>query len=133
MSTLSVGIIDFDNISINKDTTLNYFKNKNFPDIKISEGTSSSFVYFLTPRFIYTDTFLIQIMFMGQKISKVILRAYSETEEEGIILAKRHRKWLIDLIGEELGIKSEIELHWGVINPWVDMRSNQAEIHITFY
>jgi hypothetical protein len=72
-------------------------------------------------------------MFSGQKISKVIFRAFSETEEEGIAISKRHRKWLIDLIGEELGIKSEIEFQWGRVNPWIDMRSNQAEIHISYY
>jgi hypothetical protein len=132
LSTLSLGEIEFDDIRINKETTLNYFKN-NFSNIKVSEGISSSFVYFLTPRFIYTDTFQIQIMFVGQKIRKVILTAFSETEEEGIALSNRHRKWLIDLIGEELGIKSEIEFQWGRINPWVDRRSNQAEIHISYY
>ena len=44
-----------------------------------------------------------------------------------------NRKWLITLLGEQLGIKNQIEFDWGVISPWVDMRSSQAEIHLTYF
>ncbi len=46
--------------------------------------------------------------------------------------AKRHRRWLIGLLGEQLGIKNQIDLDWGIVKPWVDMRSGQSEIHISF-
>lgn len=132
MDKLMAGTLEVGSITINSLTTLNSFKNKNL-NIKIREGILNSFVYFLSPQTIYSESFVIQIVFTDEKISKVILRAYSEIEEDGLTIAKRHRKWLIKLMGEQWGIKHQIEFDWGVINPSVDMRSSQAEIHLTYF
>ncbi|MEH7085954.1 hypothetical protein V7139_24900 [Neobacillus drentensis] len=132
MAKLMKGMLEIGGISINHLTTLNSFRDKN-PNIKIREGNPTSFVYFLSPQPIYSESFLIQLVFTNEKVSKVILRAYSEIEEDGMTIAKRHRKWLITLLGESLGIKNQIEFNWGVINPWVDMKSSKAEIHLTYF
>lgn len=102
-------------------------------DIKIREGKPNSFVYFLNLQKIYSDSFLIHLIFKDEKLSKVIIKAYSEIEEDGMTTAKRHRRWLIRLLGEKLGIKNEVVFDWGIVKPWVDMKSAQSEIHISFY
>ncbi|MBT2701335.1 hypothetical protein J7E79_29200 [Bacillus sp. ISL-40] len=132
MDKLMAGTLEVGGITIKSLTTLDSFRNQDL-NIKIREGKPTSFVYFLSPQPIYSDSFLIQIVFTNEKLSKVILRAYSEIEEDGLTIAKRHRKWLIKLLGEQMGIKNTIEFDWGVINPWVDMRSGQAEVHITYF
>lgn len=132
MDKLLSGTLEVGNFIIKDDITLSSFKNKNL-DIKIREGKPNSFVYFLSPQTIFSESFAIQLMFTDEQITKVIMKAYSEIEEDGFAVAQRHRKWLIKLLGEELGIKNQIELDWGRINPWVDLRSGQAEIHITYF
>ncbi|MEH7505454.1 hypothetical protein V7152_26250 [Neobacillus drentensis] len=133
MDKLMAGRLEVGGITtIDSLTTLNSFRNKNL-NIKIREGNPNSFVYFLSPQIIYSESFVIQILFTDEKISKVILRAFSDIEEDGLTIAKRHRKWLIKLLGEQLGIKNQIQFDWGVINPWVDIRSCQVEIHITYF
>ena len=132
MDKLMAGTLEVGGITITSVTTLNSFRNENL-NIKIKEGNSNNFVHFLSPQSIYSESFLIQLVFIDEKISKVIPSAYSEIEEDGLTIAKRHRKWLITLLGEQLGIKNQIEFDWGVINPWVDMRSSQAEIHLTYF
>ncbi|WP_141993462.1 hypothetical protein [Bacillus sp. B4EP4a] len=125
------GVLEVGSITIDSDTTLTGIRNQ-VADTKIREGKPNSFGYFLSPQKIYSDSFLISLIFIDEKINKVILRAYSETEEDGMTTAKRHMRWLIGLLGEQLGIKNQIDLDWGMVKPWVDMRSGQSEIHISF-
>jgi hypothetical protein len=126
------GNLEVGNLIIKGDTTLCSFKNKNL-DIKLREGKPNSFVYFLSPQTIFSESFAIQLMFTDEQITKVVMRAYSEIEENGFAISQRHREWLIKLLGEEIGIKTQIEFDWGRITPWVDLKSGQAEIHITYF
>ncbi|WP_160724832.1 hypothetical protein [Bacillus sp. USDA818B3_A] len=132
MGKLISGVLQVGSITIDSDTTLIGIKSQN-TDIKVREGKPNSFVYFLSPQKIYSDLFLLHLMFSDEKLSKIILKAYSENEEDGMITAKRHRRWLIGLLSEQLGIKNQIDLDWGTIKPWVDTRSGQSEIHISYY
>ncbi|MDP1419631.1 hypothetical protein Q8G35_14710 [Peribacillus simplex] len=132
MGKLLLGVLEVGSITIDSDTTLTSIRNQ-VADSKIIEGKPNSFVYFLSPQKIYSDSFFIQLIFIDEKLIKVILRAYSETEEDGMTLAKRHRRWLIGLLGEQLGIKNQIDIDWGIVKPCLDMRSGQSEIHISYY
>ncbi len=131
MNKLMIGELQIGDIIIDSNTTVKSLENKNL-NIKIREGKPNSYVYFLSPQSIFSEVFVIHLLFKDEKLSKIFLRVYSEIEEDGWAIAKRHRRWLIKLLGEEQGIKNQIKFAWGIINPWVDMRSGQSEIHITY-
>ena len=141
-NNLKNGILKIGQDLITPKTTLKDMKNT-LPrkDIEIEEIFDEEYdrkfytVDYVRSVKIGSKYFSVSIYFGKNKIDFITLLVDDPTIGEWDVWEKefKHREWLIEEVGESLGIKDEIKFDWGSISIWIDdKRSFSAGISIYY-